>query len=197
VVICLEHGADLHIAQLTPLSLASVKSRLVLPFWYRLTRVVPNKELLNGCVCLLTCTLLGLYIILFWFTPAVWQLLLNEYVMLCYMCVCVCSDVRIVVVWLGSVVEHHRDVRIVVQSVVVERVKEHAQTVPVIGTAKHRAFICSPRCVPHRLPRHSDVSQTRYVRSQSSRSTTMERPWVGTLRITWVSRHQTHTHTTI
>ena len=33
------------------LSLASVKSRLVLPFWYRLTRVVPEKGLLNGCVC--------------------------------------------------------------------------------------------------------------------------------------------------
>jgi len=34
-------------------------------------------------VCLLTCILLGLHIILFWFTPAVWQLLLDEYVMLC------------------------------------------------------------------------------------------------------------------
>jgi len=33
------------------LSLASVKSSLVLPFWYRLTRVVPDKGLLNGCVC--------------------------------------------------------------------------------------------------------------------------------------------------
>jgi len=33
------------------LSLASVKSRLVLPFWYQLTRVVPDKGLLNGCVC--------------------------------------------------------------------------------------------------------------------------------------------------
>ena len=32
------------------LSLASVKSRLVLPFWYRLTRVVPEKGPLNGCV---------------------------------------------------------------------------------------------------------------------------------------------------
>ena len=31
--------------------LASVKSRLVLPFWYRLTRVVPEKGPLNGCVC--------------------------------------------------------------------------------------------------------------------------------------------------
>ena len=33
------------------LSLASVKSRLVLPFWHRLARVVPNKGPLNGCVC--------------------------------------------------------------------------------------------------------------------------------------------------
>ena len=31
--------------------LASVKSRLVLPFWYRLTLVVPEKGPLNGCVC--------------------------------------------------------------------------------------------------------------------------------------------------
>jgi len=28
-----------------------VKSRLVLPFWHRLTRVVPEKGPLNGCVC--------------------------------------------------------------------------------------------------------------------------------------------------
>ena len=35
------------------LSLASVKSRLVLPFWYRPTRVVPEKAPLNGCVCVL------------------------------------------------------------------------------------------------------------------------------------------------
>jgi len=32
------------------LSVASVKSRLVLPFWYRLTWVVPEKGPLNGCV---------------------------------------------------------------------------------------------------------------------------------------------------
>ena len=32
------------------LSLGSVKSRLVLPFWYQLTRVVPEKGSLNGCV---------------------------------------------------------------------------------------------------------------------------------------------------
>ena len=36
------------------LSLASVKSRLVLPFWCRLTWVVPEKGLLNGCVCVLS-----------------------------------------------------------------------------------------------------------------------------------------------
>ena len=35
------------------LSFASVKSRLVLPFWYRPTRVVLEKGLFNGCVLLL------------------------------------------------------------------------------------------------------------------------------------------------
>ena len=35
------------------LNLASVKSRLVLPFWYWLARVVPEKGLLNGCVCVI------------------------------------------------------------------------------------------------------------------------------------------------
>ena len=33
------------------LSLASVKSRLVLPFWYQLPHIVPDKGPLNGCVC--------------------------------------------------------------------------------------------------------------------------------------------------
>jgi len=33
------------------LSLAPVKSRLVLPFWYRLTQVVLEKRPLNGCSC--------------------------------------------------------------------------------------------------------------------------------------------------
>ena len=54
MVISVERGADLHMAQLLPLplpSLASVKSRLVLPFWYRLTPVVLDKGPLNGCVC--------------------------------------------------------------------------------------------------------------------------------------------------
>ena len=40
------------------LSLALVKSRLVLPFWYRLTQVVPDKGLLNVYVCVLTVILL-------------------------------------------------------------------------------------------------------------------------------------------
>jgi len=41
------------------LSLASVKSRLVLIFWYRLTRVVLDKGPLNGCV----------YVVQKWFWP--------------------------------------------------------------------------------------------------------------------------------
>jgi len=54
MVICLERGADLHMAQLMPLPLTVScfsKNRLVLPFWYRLTRVVLEKQPLNGCVC--------------------------------------------------------------------------------------------------------------------------------------------------
>ena len=59
MVICLQRGADLHMAQLMPLPLiASVKSRLLVPFWYRLTRVVPVKGPLYGCVCLCACVLL-------------------------------------------------------------------------------------------------------------------------------------------
>jgi len=58
VVVCLERGADcLHMVQLMPLpsqtpsSLVPFKSRLVLPFWYRLTQVVLEKRPLNGtCV---------------------------------------------------------------------------------------------------------------------------------------------------
>jgi len=56
MVICLKRGADLRMAQLIPLPLAvsylaSVRSRLVLLFWYRLTQVVLDKRPLNGCVC--------------------------------------------------------------------------------------------------------------------------------------------------
>ena len=49
----------MHMVQLIPLnpktpsSLVSFKSRLVLPFWYRLTQVVPEKTPLNGCSSIL------------------------------------------------------------------------------------------------------------------------------------------------
>ena len=54
VVICLERGADLHIAKLMPLPLTvscSSKIQLGLPFWYRLTQVIMEKRPLNGCCC--------------------------------------------------------------------------------------------------------------------------------------------------
>ena len=37
------------------LSLALVKSKLDLPCWYRLIRVIPEKGPLNGCVCVCVC----------------------------------------------------------------------------------------------------------------------------------------------
>ena len=56
VVSCQERDADcLHgvhwclCCPETPSPLASLKSRLVLPFWYRLTEVVLEKRPLNGC----------------------------------------------------------------------------------------------------------------------------------------------------
>jgi len=50
------HRADLHMAQLMPVPLTiscATKSRLVLPFFYWLTRVVLDKGPLNGCCCVL------------------------------------------------------------------------------------------------------------------------------------------------
>jgi len=52
VIMCLGQGADLHMAQLMPLPLTVScysKSRLVLPFWCRLTWIVPDK-IQGGCV---------------------------------------------------------------------------------------------------------------------------------------------------
>jgi len=52
MVICLERDADLHVAQLMPLPLTgSCFSKIQISFWYRLTRVIPEKGPLNGCVC--------------------------------------------------------------------------------------------------------------------------------------------------
>ena len=50
MVICLGRGADLHMAQLMPLPLTvSCSSKIqILPFWYRLTWVVPDKRPLSG-----------------------------------------------------------------------------------------------------------------------------------------------------
>jgi len=53
VVICLEQGADLHMARLMPLPLTvSCFSNVEIDFtfWYRLTWVVPEKGPLNVCV---------------------------------------------------------------------------------------------------------------------------------------------------
>jgi len=60
MVMFLERDADLHMAQLMPLPLtvSAVKSRFVLPFWYRLTWVVPGKRAVKlVCVCVLYVTI--------------------------------------------------------------------------------------------------------------------------------------------
>jgi len=57
MVICLEQGADLHMAQRMPLPLTVScfsKIQIGLPFWYQLTRVVLDKGPLNVCVCVCT-----------------------------------------------------------------------------------------------------------------------------------------------
>jgi len=64
IIICLERGADLHMAQLMPMPLTVScfsKIQIGFTFWYRLTRVVPDKGPLNGCVCLLV-TLFAWYV---------------------------------------------------------------------------------------------------------------------------------------
>jgi len=49
MVVLLGWGADLHMP--LPLTVScSSKSRLVLPFWYWLTQLVPDKVPLNGCL---------------------------------------------------------------------------------------------------------------------------------------------------
>ena len=59
VAICLERGADLYMAQLMALPLTVScfsKIQIGLPFWYRLTWVVPEKGPLNGRVCVFVST---------------------------------------------------------------------------------------------------------------------------------------------
>ena len=64
MVVCLERDADLHMAQLMLLPLTvSLKSRLILLFWYQLTWVVPEKGPLNVCVCVCSCSLLLQFVI--------------------------------------------------------------------------------------------------------------------------------------
>jgi len=53
MVVCLELGADLHMAQLMPLPCTVScfsKIQTGLPFWYQLTWVVPEKGSFNCCV---------------------------------------------------------------------------------------------------------------------------------------------------
>ena len=72
VVICLGRSADLHMAQLMPLPLTVScfsKIQIGLPFWYRLTWVVPDKGPLNGYVvnawfCCVRCS---------FFSPFLWR----------------------------------------------------------------------------------------------------------------------------
>jgi len=63
MVVCLGWGADLHMVQQMPLPLTiscSSKSRLVLPFWYWLIRVVPDQIQkickMIVCACMHACT---------------------------------------------------------------------------------------------------------------------------------------------
>ena len=58
MVVCLERGADLRMAQLMPLPLTVFcfsKIQIGFTFLVRLIRVVPDKGPLNGCVCVCMC----------------------------------------------------------------------------------------------------------------------------------------------
>ena len=60
MVTCLQRLADMHMAQLMPLPLTVScfsKIQIGLPFWYRLTWVVPDKGPLNVCACVRLCVL--------------------------------------------------------------------------------------------------------------------------------------------
>ena len=67
MVICLERGGDLHMAQLMPLPLTVScfsKIRIGFTFVVPAHRVVPDKGSLNGCVCVCVCAATACYIII-------------------------------------------------------------------------------------------------------------------------------------
>ena len=70
MVVCLERGADLHMAQWMPLPLTVScfsKIQIGLPFWYRLTWVVPEKGPLNVYVCVyISAANLAFSAVIFW-----------------------------------------------------------------------------------------------------------------------------------
>ena len=85
MVICLERGADLHMAQ--HMALASVKSRLVLSFWYRPTRVVLEKRAVKRvCVCVASRNAYKIYKILISSADNKGQLLRYSIILLWYGC---------------------------------------------------------------------------------------------------------------
>jgi len=113
VVICLERGADcLHMVQLMPLhpkslsSLASFKSRLVIPFWYRLTHVVLEKRPLNGCSIVVVAVSTELWIVRKRLTG--WNCILEQG----WWCVCMygvgvlSSSVQILQLWVICVLQY-------------------------------------------------------------------------------------------
>ena len=62
MVICLERGADLHMAQLMPLPLAvSCSSKVQIGFTFLVPAHLgsPGKKPLNGCVCVCVCILIS------------------------------------------------------------------------------------------------------------------------------------------
>jgi len=68
MVICLERGAELHMAQPMPLPLTVPyfsKIQIGFTFLVPATRVVPDKGLLNVCVCVRVCVCVCLYDSLF------------------------------------------------------------------------------------------------------------------------------------
>jgi len=67
VVICLERGADLHMAQLTPLPLTvSCFSKIQISFTFLVPAHLgsPGKRPLNGCVCVCVCVILLMIIVI-------------------------------------------------------------------------------------------------------------------------------------